>query len=212
LALALAGCVLPSTASAQFDRRRILEAVQVNENAARIAAAQAKQAADVAAASAAARESQAKADQAEQVAQGLRDEFRKTYQGALATLKADTDKNRTLYRRWFTGLTVGGIVFAFLSGVFGLVKWSITGGICGLVTTAVLTGPSAFGVQENLTFYDQLSRQTYALQLETMLIEHPLQADIDRWKNRYLNLTQLITNPPSVKTPEQITKTFVTGT
>jgi hypothetical protein len=71
--------------------------------------------------------------------------------------------------------------------------------------------PNVFSIRENLGFYTQISSQTFALQLEASLLEHPSQSDVDRWKDRFLKLASLLANPPSVKDPEQLTKSIVEG-
>jgi hypothetical protein len=47
--------------------------------------------------------------------------------------------------------------------------------------------------------------------IEASLLEHPSQSDVDRWKDRFLKLADLLSNPPSVKDPEQLTKSIVQG-
>jgi hypothetical protein len=204
-------------AHAQFDSvdaatSRIYEAIQVPERAAQAAIDQERQVHEAAAhGSAAARDEQVKLVEAERVAQDARDQFRTTYQHALDELKSKTDAGLSFYKTMFTCLAIAGILFAVLSSISGFVKWSLMAGICGLLTTAVLTAPNVFSVRENLGFYSQICSQTYALQLEAALLEHPSQSDVDRWKDRFLKLADVLSNPPSVKDPEQLTRSIVQG-
>lgn len=217
--LAVAGAVAAgATAHAQLRgsvdaaTSRINQAIQAPERAAQVADDQEERVHEAAArGSASVRDEQVKLVEAERVAQDERDKFRTTYQRALDDLKAKTDAGLSLYQTIFTCLAVGGIVFALLSSISGFVKWSVAAGVCGLLTTAVLTAPNVFSVRENLGFYSQISSQTFALQLEASLLEHPSQSDVDRWKDRFLKLASLLANPPSVKDPEQLTKSIVEG-
>lgn len=191
---------------------RIYEAIQAPERAAQAADVQEERVHEAAAhGSGAARDEQVKLVQAERLAQDARDQFRVTYQHALDELKAKTDAGLFFYQRLFTCLAMGGILFALLSSISGFVKWSLLAGISGLLTTAVLTAPNVFSIRENLGFYSQISSQTYSLQLEASLLEHPSQSDVDRWKDRFLKLADVLSNPPSVKDPEQLTKSIVQG-
>ena len=219
IALAVAGAfIVGATAHAQLRgsvdaaTSRIYQAVQIPERAAQAAIDQERQVHEAAArGSAAARGEQTKLVEAERVAQDARDQFRSTYQRALDDLKVKTDAGLSFYQRLFTCLAMAGILFALLSTISGFVKWSMMAGISGLLTTAVLTAPNVFSIRENLGFYSQISSQTYALQLEASLLEHPSQSDVDRWKDRFLKLADLLSNPPSVKDPEQLTKSIVQG-
>jgi hypothetical protein len=219
LLLVVAGAAATgATAHAQLSgsvdavTERINQASQIQERAAQAEIDQERQV-HVAAArgSGAARDEQVKLVEAERVAQNARDQFRSTYQRALDDLKAKTDAGQLFYQTLFTCLAIAGIVFALLSSISGFVKWSLVAGICGLLTTAVLTAPNVFSIRENLGFYTQISSQTYALQLEASLLEHPTQSDVDRWKGRFLKLAELLANPPSVKDPDQLTKSIVQG-
>ena len=219
LLLAVAGAFAAgATAHAQLRgsvdaaTSRIYQAVQAPERAAQAAVDQERQVHEAAArGSPMARDEQSKLVEAERVAQEARDQFRTTYQHALDDLKSKTDAGLFFYQRVFTCLVMGGILFALLSSISGFVKWSRLAGVSGLLTTALLTAPNVFSIRENLGFYSQISSQTYALQLEASLLEHPSQSDVDRWKDRFLKLADVLSNPPSVKDPEQLTKSIVEG-
>jgi hypothetical protein len=171
--------------------------------------AQAEAAAEAARLSAAARTEQAKLAEVEQRAQQTRNAFRATFLKSLAEVKSQSDRSRNVYRDAFNILAIAGVVLALLSSLSGFVKWSVTAGICGLLTTGVLTVPNLFSVPENFSFYTYVSSQAYALELEAQLLEHPSNDDVERWKNRFLKLAELVANPPSVKDPDQLTRAMI---
>ena len=203
--------------SAQRISPRLLEATKVinsatlaQAKAGQIADQRAREAAEAAAReSAAARERQAQALEAERVAQESRNQFRVTFIDLVGQLRQETSGHLGTYQTIFTSLAIGAVALALMTSVFAFLKWSVVAGVCSIVTTAVLTAPNIFSVRENLDFYRYIDNQSYALQLEAQLMDQPAQTDVERWKDRWLKLATVVGSPPSVKDPDQLTRTIV---
>ncbi len=205
---------LPGEAGAQFLQdvsRAIAAQIQpASEAVARSSAEAIKQGAEADAAarqSATARTEQLKKEEADQKAQEALDAFRGIYLKAVGDFRINTEATLAQYRWTFTALVSAGIFFALASSILAFMKWSITAGICGLLTTTAITAPNIFSVRENVNFYTYIATQAYSLQMEANLSEHPNKSDADRWKSRLVKLAEAEESP--VKDPNQLIRAII---